>query len=145
WGDYAWHRIEPGNRVDRFLAGVAYLDGVRPHAIFARGYYTRAVIAAYRWDGSALAQIWRADSGWVPMDNPFADTLHAEDGLDPQWGGLAGQGAHSLSVADIDGDGCQEMIYGAATIDHDGTLLYSSRAVMPPESAAPGKLAKLGQ
>lgn len=144
WGDYAWHRIEPGNRVDRFLAGVAYLDGVRPHAIFARGYYTRAVIAAYRWDGSALAQIWRADSGWVPMDNPFADTLHAEDGLDPQWGGLAGQGAHSLSVADIDGDGCQEMIYGAATIDHDGTLLYSSRAAMPPESAAPGKLAKLG-
>ena len=30
WGDYAMPRIEPGNRVDRFLAGVAYLDGRQP-------------------------------------------------------------------------------------------------------------------
>ncbi|WP_444980825.1 rhamnogalacturonan lyase family protein, partial [Paenibacillus agaridevorans] len=44
WGDYAWNRIEPGNRVDRFLAGVAYLDGEKPSAIFARGYYTRSTV-----------------------------------------------------------------------------------------------------
>ena len=37
WGD------SYGNRVDRFLAGVAYLDGRRPSAVFSRGYYTRAV------------------------------------------------------------------------------------------------------
>mgnify|MGYP000090328669 FL=1 len=30
WGDYAMPRIEPCNRVDRFNAGVAYLDGERP-------------------------------------------------------------------------------------------------------------------
>ena len=48
WGDYAMARIEPGNRVDRFLAGVAYLDGRRPSAVFARGYYTRATVVAYR-------------------------------------------------------------------------------------------------
>jgi len=144
WGDYAWHRIEPGNRVDRFLAGVAYLDGERPYAVFARGYYTRAAVVAYAWDGKRLAEHWSIDSGFVTMNNPFADTLHGEDGRDETHGSLAKQGAHSLSVADVDGDGCHEIIYGAATIDHDGTMLYSSRAVMPPESSAPGKLAKLG-
>jgi len=144
WGDYAWRRIEPGNRVDRFLAAVAYLDGVRPYAVFARGYYTRAAVVAYRWDGRQLHEHWSIDSGWVPMDNPFGDTLHAEDGLDPAYGALAGQGAHWLAVADVDGDGCQELVYGAATIDHDGTLLYVSRGRMPPESAAPGRLVKLG-
>jgi len=144
WGDYSWYRIEPGNRVDRFLAAVAYLDGTRPYAVFARGYYTRAAVVAYRWDGRQLHEHWSIDSGWVPMNNPFHDTLHAEDGLDPEYGPLAGQGAHSLAVADVDGDGCQELIYGAATIDHDGTLLYVSRGEMPPESAAPGSLRKLG-
>lgn len=144
WGDYSWNRIEPGNRVDRFLAGVAYLDGMKPYAVFARGYYTRAAVVSYFWDGQHLRETWFVDSGWVNMDNPFQDTLHSEDGRNEQFGSLAGQGAHSLSIADVDGDGCQEIIYGAATIDHNGTILYSSRAVLPAESAAPGKIAKLG-
>lgn len=49
-----------------------------------------------------------------------------------------------MSVADVDGDGKHEIIYGAATIDDDGTLLYSSFAELPPESAAPGEMARLG-
>lgn len=144
WGDYSWNRIEPGNRVDRFLAGVAYLDGTRPYAVFARGYYTRAAIAAYRWDGRELREHWYADSGWVPMNNPFGDTLHEQDGRDAEFGSLAGQGAHALMTADVDGDGCQEIIYGAATIDHDGSVLYSSGGILPEGSAAPGQYAKLG-
>lgn len=144
WGDYALPRIEPGNRVDRFLAGVAYLDGERPYAVFARGYYTRAALVAYRWDGERLREHWYADSGWVPMSNPFRDNPHARDGLDKRWGSLTCQGAHYLCVADVDGDGCDEIIYGSATIDHDGSVLYSSSAEMPQESATPGQLAKLG-
>ncbi|CAM4338373.1 rhamnogalacturonan lyase [Paenibacillus alkaliterrae] len=144
WGDYSWNRIEPGNRVDRFLAGVAYLDGKRPYAIIARGYYTRAAVVSYFWDGKHLKEMWFVDSGWVTMNNPFNDSLHLEDGRNEQFGSLAGQGAHSLSIADVDGDGCHEIIYGAATIDHDGTILYSSRAILPSESAAPGTIAKLG-
>jgi Rhamnogalacturonan lyase family 11, C-terminal domain/Rhamnogalacturonan I lyases beta-sheet domain len=70
WGDYALPRIEPGNRVDRFLATVAYLDGKHPSAIFARGYYTRTTLAAYRWDGRRLSEQWFVDSGHVPMTNP---------------------------------------------------------------------------
>ncbi|THF83857.1 rhamnogalacturonan lyase [Cohnella fermenti] len=144
WGDYSWNRIEPGNRVDRFLAGVAYLDGTNPYAVFARGYYTRAAAVAYGWDGKSLRELWCADSGWVRMNNPFADTLRLRDGDSPSHGSLAGQGAHSLSVADVDGDGCQEIVYGAATIDHDGSIAYSSGGILPEGSSSPGAYAKLG-
>ncbi|TDC42019.1 rhamnogalacturonan lyase [Micromonospora sp. KC213] len=144
WGDYAMARIEPGNRVDRFLAGVAYLDGRRPSAVFARGYYTRSTIAAYRWDGERLTQNWYVDSGWTPMTNPFNDSPHGRDGADPRFGTITTQGQHSLSAADVDADGKQEIVYGGATIDHDGTLLYSSFGPMPPESADPGASARIG-
>ncbi|MDE6117745.1 MAG: hypothetical protein K2G33_09595 [Duncaniella sp.] len=82
WGDsYA-------NRSDRFLACVAYLDGVRPSVVMCRGYYTRSVLAAFDWDGKNLTNRWTFDS-----DNPGC-------------GDYAGQGNHNLRVADVDGDGC---------------------------------------
>ncbi|WP_435367749.1 rhamnogalacturonan lyase [Metabacillus litoralis] len=144
WGDYAMSRIEPGNRVDRFLAGVAYLDGENPAAIFSRGYYTRATMVSYTWDGKHLKEEWDVDSGWTPMTNPFNDGPHGRLGTNEEFGSLTTQGAHSLSTADVDGDGKQEIIYGSSTIDHDGSLLYSSSDVMPPESATPGVTAGLG-
>ncbi|AUZ89384.1 rhamnogalacturonan lyase [Arthrobacter sp. TmT3-37] len=144
WGDYAMARIEPGNRVDRFLAGVAYLDGENPSAVFARGYYTRANIVSYSWDGERLAQDWAVDSGHVPMSNPFNDGPHGGRGSSEEFGALSGQGFHSLSAADVDGDGRQEIVYGSATIDDDGSLLYSSSDILPAGSSAPGTEAKLG-
>jgi rhamnogalacturonan endolyase len=144
WGDYAMARIEPGNRVDRFLANVAYLDGEKPFAVFARGYYTRTNLVTYSWDGKNLKEHWAVDSGWTPMTNPFNDGPHGRDGTDPEFGTITTQGAHSLSAADVDGDGKQEIVYGSATIDHDGSLLYSSMGIMPPQSAAPGTMARLG-
>lgn len=102
WGD------SYGNRVDRFLAGVAYLDGVHPSIIMARGYYTRTVVVAYDWNGSSLTRKWTFDSS--SSTNP----------------GTTGQGNHSLSVADVDGDGKDEIIYGALTIDHTGAKLYNT-------------------
>ncbi|WP_347978821.1 rhamnogalacturonan lyase [Microbacterium sp. ProA8] len=144
WGDYAMARIEPGNRVDRFLAGVAYLDGTHPSAVFARGYYTRSTIAAYDWDGEHLSTRWFVDSGHVPMTNPFNDGPHGRDGTDPEFGTITTQGFHSLSAADVDGDGKHEIVYGAATIDDDGGLLYSSFDELPAGSAAPGETVRLG-
>ena len=140
WGDYAFNRIEPCNRVDRFLSGVAYLDGERPYLIICRGYYTRTTIVAYDFFGNAFHEVFAIDSGFVPMKNPF-DSREAHDsiGTDPVYGVLAGQGNHSLATADIDGDGCMEIIYGAAVIDHDGSLLYSSYGYRPD-----GVYAKLG-
>ncbi|MCJ1689221.1 rhamnogalacturonan lyase [Rathayibacter sp. VKM Ac-2927] len=144
WGDYAYSRIEPGNRNDRFLAGVASFDGETQSAVFARGYYTRAVVVAYDWDGSELSQRWVADSGHVPLTNPFNDTPHGREGTSPEWATLTTQGFHSLSAADVDGDGRQEIVYGSATLDDDGSLLYSSYDTLPEGSSAPGTEAKLG-
>lgn len=102
WGDgYA-------NRSDRFLAAVAYVDGVRPSAVMARGYYTRSVLAAYDWDGKDLKVKWVFDSN-TPGNEAYA-----------------GQGNHNLRVADVDGDGCDEIIYGQMAVDNDGKGLYST-------------------
>lgn len=140
WGDYALPRIEPCNRVDRFLSGVAYLDGERPYLIIARGYYTRTTVTAYDFFDNCFREKFRVDSGHVPMDNPFrAEGIHEVEGTDPVYASLAGQGNHSLAAADVDGDGCMEIIYGAAVIDHDGSLLYSSFDRRPD-----GVRAKLG-
>lgn len=132
WGDYALNRIEPCNRVDRFLSGVAYLDGERPYLIICRGYYTRATVVAYDFFENKFRETFAVDTGFVPMSNPFCDrNIHDIVGTDAVYGKLAGQGNHSLSTADVDGDGCMEIIYGGAVIDHDGSLLYSSYGVRP--------------
>ncbi|MBW6440383.1 RICIN domain-containing protein [Actinoplanes hulinensis] len=101
WGD------SYGNRVDRFLAGTAYLDGARPSLIMARGYYTRAVIAAWDFRNGTLTSRWTYDSG-------TSNT------------GAYGQGNHQLSIADTDADGKDEIIYGAAAINDNGTLMWRS-------------------
>ncbi len=144
WGDYAGARIEPGNRVDRFLAGVGYLDGQHPSAVFARGYYSRTVVAAFDWNGTDLTQRWVADSGHRQLNNPFNNTSTMREGDDPVYAQLAGQGFHSLSVADVDADGKHEVVYGSATLDDDGSMLYSSYGVVPAPSPNQGDLRKLG-
>nr|WP_024994644.1 rhamnogalacturonan lyase [Phocaeicola paurosaccharolyticus] len=102
WGD------NRANRSDRFLACVAYLDGVHPSVVMCRGYYTRAVLAAYDWDGKELKSRWVFDS------------------KQPGNEGWSGQGNHNLRVADVDGDGCDEIIYGQCAIDNNGKGLYTT-------------------
>lgn len=103
WGD------AKGNRSDRFLACVAYLDGVHPSVVMCRGYYTRTVLAAFDWNGKELKNRWVFDS-----NHPGCEQY-------------AGQGNHNLRVGDVDGDGCDEIIYGSCAIDHNGKGLYSTR------------------
>lgn len=103
WGD------SRGNRSDRFLACVAYLDGIHPSVLMCRGYYTRTVLAAFDWDGKELKQRWVFDS-----NNPGCEDY-------------AGQGNHNLRVGDVDGDGCDEIIYGSCAIDHNGKGLYTTK------------------
>jgi len=96
--------------VDRFLACVAYIDGKRPSLVMCRGYYTRAVLVAWNWRRDKLTRAWTFDS---------------DDGT-PGHRGYRGQGNHGLSVGDVDGDGKDEIIYGACAIDHDGNGLYTT-------------------
>ncbi|PZT56695.1 rhamnogalacturonan lyase [Paenibacillus silvae] len=102
WGD------NYGNRVDRFLAAIAYLDGERPSLVMARGYYTRTVLVAYNWRNGQLSKLWTFDS------NTSGNS------------GYAGQGNHNLSVADVDGDGRDEIVYGAMAVDDNGRGLYTT-------------------
>ncbi|WP_343518243.1 rhamnogalacturonan lyase [Sphingomonas sp.] len=102
WGDgYA-------NRSDRYLAGVAYLDGKRPSIIMGRGYYARSTIAAWDYRGGKLVKRWLFDSA-APGNAKFG-----------------GQGNHQLSVADVDGDGRDEIVYGSMVVNDDGKGLWSS-------------------
>ncbi|MBC7690018.1 MAG: rhamnogalacturonan lyase [Aquabacterium sp.] len=102
WGDGY------GNRMDRFLACVAYLDGVHPSLIMCRGYYTRTILAAWDFKNNKLVKRWVFDTNDKGNEK------------------FAGQGNHNLTVADVDGDGRDEIVYGQMTIDDNGKGMYST-------------------
>jgi rhamnogalacturonan endolyase len=110
WGDSF------GNRSHRFQLAPAYLDGVRPSLILARGYAgpqdgfnARNEVAAYDFRDGELSVRWVFEA--------------ATNGANP---GYVGQTAHSITVGDVDGDGRDEIITGGAALDDDGTLLYNT-------------------
>ena len=96
-----------GNRVDRFLACVAYLDGKLPSVVMCRGYYGRTVLAAWDWRNGKLSSRWVFDS---------------KDQKD-----YSGMGNHNLTVADVDSDGKDEIIYGSMVVDDTGKGLFSTK------------------
>lgn len=102
WGD------SYGNRVDRFVDAIAYIDGKQPSIITGRGYYTRLVRVAWNWRGGKLTKVWEFDSN-LPANSSFFS-----------------QGNHNITIGDMDGDGKDEICNGSSAIDDNGTPLYSS-------------------
>lgn len=106
WGD-SW-----GNRVDRFLACVAYLDGENPSVVMCRGYYDHGcptTLVAYDMIDNKLVKRWKF-------------LANREQNID-----YTNQGNHNLGVGDVDGDGLDEIVYGSMAVDHDGKGIYSTR------------------
>ena len=127
-----------GNRGERFLAGVAHLGGPgeNPSGIFSRGYYDYAFIWAVDFDGQQLHQRWlsshKSGSAYTvtTYDASGKGTSKTYSGCKPTSGSGSGtmyqNGNHNMSVADVDGDGCDEIVWGSAALDHDGILLYGT-------------------
>ena len=149
WGDGG------GNRCDRFLACVAYLDGENPYMVFTRGYYAKTALSAYRLNGGKLELAWTFNSDSI-LEEYYAEfeliydedmmleykekySLDFTDKTDEEikadvfrnYKGevqslCTGQGNHNLSVADVDNDGKDEIIFGSMAVDNNGELLYST-------------------
>lgn len=154
WGD------NYGNRSERYLAAVAYVNGADKPAcgIFSRGYYSQAYVWAVSFDGTRLHTEWLHASPsrteWLVFASKWADgqigleytidgdklkripivtTTKNTAGVTPTDGTqnvgsntLFGNGNHNISIADVDGDGCDEIIWGAGALDNDGKLLYAT-------------------
>lgn len=109
WGDDYFKRAHS------LRVGVGCFDGELPSVILGRGVYAKSVIEAWDWRDGKLTRRWNFDTD---------SKLTGKDGL--AYSKYAAQGNHSLSVGDVDGDGFDEIVYGAMTVDHDGAGLYSS-------------------
>lgn len=136
WGD------SYGNRCDRFLACVAHLNGAdrNASAVMCRGYYTRAYLWAVDFDGEKLTTKWLhasvsptvvevTDAAGTKRSRTYStNTSGISSGTTDKhfYCTAYGQGCHSVSVGDVDGDGCDEIIYGSAAIDNDGELLHTT-------------------
>lgn len=127
-GDY-------GNRGERYLAAVAYLGGpnANPSGIFCRGYYTYAYVWAVDFDGTQLNHRWlhRSDSRtqYSVVDADMIESAKITAPIATRGEGsntLYSNGNHNLSIADVDGDGRDEIIWGSAALDDNGKLLYAT-------------------
>lgn len=99
-----------GHRGNWMKGCVAFLPvngAAKPCAVTTRGIYTYSYAAAWTWDGRTLSNLWKHTS-----DRPGQ--------------GIYGQGAHSITCGDVDGDGFDEIIVGAACLDHNGNVLWNS-------------------
>ena len=98
-----------GHRDSKYYFGAPYLDGHNPSIFLARGIYTRHKMIAYDVNPQThqLTQRWRWDCN--TRNSPWF-----------------GQGYHNYIVADVDEDGCDEIVYGSMVIDDNGKGLYTT-------------------
>ena len=96
WGDNYF------KRANSFRLGVAKCDKHTTSIITGRGCYGKIVVEAWDYKNGKLSRRWHFNTDETGNES------------------YAAQGYHSFSTADVDGDGLDEVVYGACTIDHDG-------------------------
>lgn len=98
-------------RASHFLLSTAYLNGETPSIVMLRG----------AWDGVKLA-------AWDYKDGKFTSLWQYDSGASSRQDNMYGAGYHSMAVADVDFDGKDEILSGAAAIDDDGKFMYATHA-----------------
>jgi autotransporter-associated beta strand protein len=96
WGDL-------GHRMQKHYFGAPYIDGRKPSIFLGRGCYTRhkACVLDVNPVTHELTEVWR----W-----------NCYDGGSPWFG----NGFHNFSIADVDMDGRDEIVYGSMILDDTG-------------------------
>lgn len=94
WGDGYGHRSS------KYFVGAPYLDGVNPYIFLGRGIYTKTIACTYRVN-KATNKLYKVGNTWNSYTNK----------------GWYGQGYHNFAIADVDEDGCDEIIYGSMVLD----------------------------
>lgn len=122
WGDNYW------KRANSLRMGLACFTGKGMQIFLGRGVYARTVVEGWDYTPNTtdsqwglegtLTRLWKFDSS-------------AAGGKDKNKDGKAnsaytGQGNHAFNVADLDGDGLDEVMYGSCAFDNDGTGLWST-------------------
>ncbi len=100
WGDDYW------KRASSIRVGVGSFSGTYPSVLICRGVYAKSVLEAWDYRDGELTKRWRFDT------------------TQPEYREWEGQGNHSLAVGDVDGDGCDEVVYGGMCVDHNGKGLW---------------------
>ncbi len=90
----------------RVHMAVAYLDGKRPSLVTQTGLYENELFHA--WD-AGLKLLWKYEST----------------------GATSGSGSHHVDIADVDGDGRDEVFDGTTLLNPDGTLRWSIYRLHP--------------
>ncbi len=134
WGDNYW------KRANSLRMGLAQFTGIGMQIFLGRGVYDRTVVEGWdyvpntpdsQWElEGSLTRLWKFDSSvsgghWSMVDGEWTmDKAKNKDGK--QNSAYAGQGNHAFNVADLDGDGLDEVMYGSCAFDNDGTGLWST-------------------
>lgn len=120
--------------------GVAEFTGKGKQIFLGRGVYGRTVVEG--WDytpNTPTSEFYVFGQVKSPEEKQFEGTLTRLWHLDTDDAGgtnvnkdgktfkaYAGQGNHAFNVADLDGDGLDEVMYGSCAWDNDGTGLWTT-------------------
>ncbi len=105
WGDTEAHRMSM-----QFI-GVAYLDGIHPSIVGSRGPGDVMDVAAWDYSNKQFTKRW----AWSARNNASIPSGY-------HWADF-----HNIRIADLDGDGKDEISFGVNAMGNNGVPLYYAK------------------